>query len=125
MEFLIKGFIIRCVLLNSSNNEKVVTEVKKMSKIKEIELNYKNGFSTLTGVVGAYLGYRMGVDLVDLVNATSPNITDGIGYIINQHPFLTKMVAVLGTYELGTIPGYVIGSLADALSEYQSNRIGE
>lgn len=65
------------------------------------------------GVVGMYMGYKLGSEAVEYAKRiTDPDV---IGYVVYQHPGITKLVTTLAVGELMAEIGRLPGGLVDVL----------
>lgn len=73
-------------------------------------------FGAISVGAGFYIGYKLGGEAVQYAK-TITETPDLLGYIISQHPILTRILAIYGFGEiLGRIGGGICGKTIDALA---------
>ena len=64
------------------------------------------------GIAGLYIGYKLGAEAVEYTKTIAEN-PDVLGYVVNQHPAMTKLVTTLGIGVVMSEVGRVSGGLVD------------
>jgi len=63
---------------------------------------------------GLYMGYNLGSEAVEYAKTIAEN-PDVLGYVVNQHPVITKVVTTVGVGnlmgELGKLPGSTLDGI--------------